>query len=181
MSLPKTPSGPPAAGNVTIIGGHKCNVDPQITWFKYESCAVVEARGDCPEHTGACCDGTTGICQDLPASACPVNQSDPDNQYRWEKDTLCAELSQPCVPHRGACCDNRPINSFCADNVLETDCTGEKPKWFAKKTCAEITCVPNQIPTVSDWGMAILALLLLTGAKIYFGFNRRRLETAGVR
>jgi len=32
------------------------------------------------------------------------------------------------------------------------------------------------IPTVSEWGLVILTLLLLTGAKVFFG--RRRVEAA---
>jgi hypothetical protein len=35
--------------------------------------------------------------------------------------------------------------------------------------CAHIECRHNAIPTVSEWGLVVMTLLLLTGAKIYFG------------
>ena len=50
--------------------------------------------------------------------------------------------------------------------------------WEKGTSCAAFDCEPafEAIPTVSEWGLVIMTLLLLTGAKIYFG--RRRLVTA---
>ncbi len=95
-----------------------CTGDPQLNHFPDETCAEVEARGDCLEHTGACCDESTfGGCEVLPQSRC-------------------------------AC---------------------EKCVFYKDVPCEEIACVHNPIPTMSQWGLAVLTLLLLTGAKIHFG------------
>jgi len=48
---------------------------------------------------------------------------------------------------------------------------------FYKDTpCSEIECTHNSIPTMSQWGLAVLTLLLLIGAKVYFG--RRQVDVA---
>jgi len=39
--------------------------------------------------------------------------------------------------------------------------------------CDEIKCWHNPIPTVSEWGLVVMTLLLLTGAKVYFGWRPR--------
>ena len=54
----------------------------------------------------------------------------------------------------------------------------DKVTWEKGLSCEQLGCDANftPIPTVSEWGLVIMTLLLLTGAKIYFG--RRRLVTA---
>jgi hypothetical protein len=42
--------------------------------------------------------------------------------------------------------------------------------------CSEIECSHKAIPTMSQWGLAVLTLLLLIGAKVYFG--RRQVDVA---
>ena len=39
---------------------------------------------------------------------------------------------------------------------------------LVQSTCAQFDCAREAIPTVSEWGLVILTLLLLTGAEIYF-------------
>jgi hypothetical protein len=49
---------------------------------------------DIPDEceTGACCDGTTGLCaDDVPMTACS------GGQRHWSLNTLCAELDPPCA------------------------------------------------------------------------------------
>ncbi len=95
-----------------------------LEFFLNETCAVVEARGDCDEDAGACCDEDTfGGCSEVPSSQCVCPQ---------------------CVFYPGA-------------------------------SCGDIECTHNPIPTVSQWGLVVLTLLLLTGAKITFGRRRARL------
>jgi hypothetical protein len=43
--------------------------------------------------------------------------------------------------------------------------------------CEEIDCASSPIPTVSGWGIAVLSLVLMIGAKIAFG---RRVEISAV-
>ncbi len=56
-------------------------------------------------------------------------------------------------------CHNR-CDFFCGTNAEVTAC------YFKNET------IKGAIPTVSSWGVAIMAMLLLVGAKVYF--NRRR-------
>ena len=46
------------------------------------------------------------------------------------------------------------------------------------EVCDEVEdeCVAASIPAVSEWGLVVLALLLLAGGKVYF--NRRRCAAA---
>jgi hypothetical protein len=202
--------------------------DPiQRAWLGSERCAVDGGTITCPQHTGACCDGTTGNCtNNVPESECPVNPSELDNQYRWEKETSCADLDPPCEEHRGACCDRRIADAAlrcrddvpgsacviddldqvswykftrcadlsdpclehtgaccdedpfatCRDNLPASQCNCTRCLFYKDTPCSEIECTHSSIPTVSQWGLAILTLLLLTGAKIYFA--RRETVTA---
>ena len=89
---------------------------------------------------------------------------------------MCQDLDPTCTgapPQLGACCDNDPFGP-CCDDVLEADCLCDKCKWFEKQRCDEVVCMHGAIPTVSEWGLVVMTLLLLTGAKFYFG--RRRSE-----
>ena len=74
----------------------------------------------------------------------------------------------PPAPNPGACCDRDPFGG-CQDDRTLDECVCGKCEWFQERTCAQIDCTREAIPTVSEWGLVILTLLLLTGAKIYFG------------
>lgn len=66
----------------------------------------------------------------------------------------------------GACCDHDTFGSCTVTTAMACDC--KKCVWREELTCEDIECLHNSIPTVSQWGLVILTLLLLTGAKIYF-------------
>jgi len=144
------------------VPASQCNTaDPQITWTKDTLC--VNLSPACAEHTGACCDASQpgGSCaNNVPESMC--NTADP--QITWTKSTLCANLVPPCSEHTGACC----VSGTCVDNVPESSCLpGE---WTKDTLCADLDppCSGGVIPTVSEWGLVVLALLLLVGAKVHF-------------
>ena len=143
-----------------------CTGDQQ-EWFKGLTCLDIV----CEEHTGACCDNLTGSCMD------DTLQGDclggPYAQPEWFKMTLCGEIQ--CVPAMGACCDHD--DGSCTQMTQAACLALPKGEWFKATDCAAIECVANfiPIPTVSEWGLAILALLLLVGAKVYFG--RRQAAT----
>ena len=64
-----------------------------------------------------------------------------------------------------------PKGEDCGNNVLDPDeeCDGTANAACNGADCrANCTCDDGSIPTVSEWGLAILALLLLTGAKLRF-------------
>jgi hypothetical protein len=86
----------------------------------------------------------------------------------WTKDTPCADVE--CDARPGACCDHDTFGG-CAITT-HNECNCEKCKWTKLATCADVECPHNPIPTVSQWGLVVLTLLLLTGAKVYFGRRR---------
>jgi hypothetical protein len=76
-------------------------------------------------------------------------------------------LRGDCEEHTGACCDE---DTFGGCQVLaESQCNCKKCVFHKDTPCIDAGCVHNSIPTVSQWGLLVLTLLLLTGAKIYFG------------
>ena len=77
-----------------------------------------------------------------------------------------------CDPGEDSCncpgdCGTPPLSEVlgatCADGI-DNDCDG--------LTDTMDSDCPETIPTVSQWGMVVMALLLLAGAKVYF--RRRR-------
>jgi hypothetical protein len=158
----------PGSGGVCIddVYPEDCDptgADPQRTWYKGMTCAQI---GPCEEARGSCCDAHTGTCMNnvlQGACTCP--------QCTWTKGASCNEV--PCIPAQGACCDHGTEDStvsMCTHTIL-ADCNCEKCEWTKGATCEQVICDPNfvPIPTVSEWGLVILALLLLTGGKLYFG------------
>jgi len=119
---------------------------------------------------GACCDGNTGGC---------VDDSFPEqcvgDQRSFFLGRSCDQIS--CVQHTGACCNlNNPPGGDCVNDVLPQDCAGDGFEWTKDTSCDEVKCFVV-IPTVSEWGMIVLALLLLCAAKVYYGFRREPLAT----
>ena len=74
----------------------------------------------------------------------------------------------------GACCND--ATAVCTNDVTQSDCEGNGRRYGGNGTAC-VTIDPPcggmpTIPTVSEWGLVILTLLLLTGGKIYFGHRR---------
>jgi hypothetical protein len=78
------------------------------------------------------------------------------------------EAPPPKIPIHGACCDRDPFGA-CRDDVTEANCSCAQCEWLEDEVCANVECSPEAIPTTSQWGVAVLTLLMLIGAKIYFG------------
>lgn len=83
----------------------------------------------------------------------------------WTKEGSCADV--PCDSVPGACCYQDPFVG-CSE-TSQAECTCEQCVWHKLLTCPKIECVHTPIPTVSGWGWVVMALLLLTGAKVHFG------------
>lgn len=146
-------------------------VGPQRAWTKDTLCA----DANCEETPGACCNLLTGVCTD------PVFFGDCQGDQRaWTKGVTCAEVT--CDARPGACCDHDTFGGCTVTTSAEcVPVPGtNKLEWFKLESCATVEdrgdCVHAAIPTVSEWGLVVLTLLLLTGAKIYFG---RRQADAG--
>jgi len=114
----------------------------------------------CLEDRGSCCNTLEGTCaDDMLLGECS------GAQRIWTKNGECS--ATPCDAVLGSCCDSDPFGS-CTDTT-QAGCTCDKCEWLKLQSCSTIECTHNSIPTVSEWGLVVLTLLLLTGAKVYFG------------
>ena len=68
----------------------------------------------------------------------------------------------------GACCDHDPFGA-CTDGVTQAACDCPTCEWEKDGSCSELDCPHNAIPTVGGWGLVVLTLTLLIGAKLAFG------------
>jgi hypothetical protein len=134
-------------------------VGDQARWTADIPCSNLDPP--CAEHTGACCDLVHGACIDSQAaSACSfANQ-------RWVKGVGCGEIG--CEALTGACCTHDPFHA-CVDDASQPECGCPTCEWTEGASCDDVECARESIPSVGGWGLAILSLLLLTGAKIRFG------------
>ncbi len=136
------------------------------TFSKLDDCT----GGVCEEITGACCDGLTGGCSEETQGGCPLLGTNAP-WSTWTIGAACSEIS--CTAAAGACCDtgtNDPTVATCTQTIMSA-CDCSKCSWAKGVLCEETQCLPNFqiIPTVSQWGLGVLTLLLLVGGKIYFG------------
>lgn len=78
---------------------------------------------------------------------------------------------EPCAENQGACCDGE--TGECRQSTM-AGCNCEACEWNKGTSCSAIECDSNvplfqPIPAVSEWGLLILALLLLVAGKIFVG------------
>jgi len=120
----------------------------------------------------ACCDHLKGTCTEVQRSKCDCEQC------TFTCGTTCAALEAAggCPAEIWACCDHDVFGS--CTNTTRNACNCEKCEWTKGKRCDEVECTHESIPTVSEWGLVVLTLLLLTGAKVYFGRCSRTRATA---
>ncbi len=121
------------------------------------SVPVVRAQIYCGVH-GTCCECAPP--DDCPAD-CPLDA-------QWVLHPSATEcLSDTCA--RGACC--LPGNN--CDETTEAGCTFLGGLWFSLNQ----ECVPGSscppVPTVSEWGLVILGLLLLIAGSRLIGLRNR--------
>ncbi len=127
-----------------------------------------------------------GTCDALCEDGTSQQTIEPDaNACEFECDTFCVDYVtnlKDCA-YKGAnikgdcsmvCTDGSTWNSW---SYTETGCHNRCDSFCV--TSADVaTCnfknetIKGAIPTVSAWGVAIMAILLLVGAKVYFGRRR---------
>ncbi|MFH1111049.1 MAG: hypothetical protein V1790_17905 [Planctomycetota bacterium] len=73
-----------------------------------------------------------------------------------------------CEAVTGTCCDHDPFGG-CTDGLTRAECNCGRCEWTEVALCDDVECPRDSIPTVGAWGLAILSLLLMTGAKVRFG------------
>jgi hypothetical protein len=84
------------------------------------------------------------------------------------------ESSCNCPQDCGPAAYTEQVDSTCNDGI-DNDC--DTLTDCDDRDCdLDLACM-GTVPTVSEWGLVILALLLLTGAKIYFGHQPGRVPT----
>jgi hypothetical protein len=153
-------------------------------WTENGKCADVTCV--CiPNCTGRVCgdDGCAGTCGDCDDDdVCTGTEScDGNGQCIAGTPLSCGdgnacngvETCDPtsgCQPGTPLVCDN---GTFCDGTETcnpGSGCQSGSAPCTEDETCNEANdrCDPNTIPTVSEWGLVILTLLLLTGAKVYF-------------
>ncbi len=142
-------------GCVEDITAALCTGD-QRRWGVNTLCAELD-----PPCAGACCDLLAGACTDNElSSACSgAHQS-------WTSGATCNDVV--CEAVTGACCDHDPFGG-CTDGLTRAQCNCTRCEWTKLALCDDGECLRDSIPTVSAWGLAILTLLLITGAKVRFG------------
>ncbi len=140
-----------------------------------ENCTGTGAA--CPANgfvaAGQICRPSQGDCD--VAEACSGSGADcPANGF--QSGNVCRASTGPCDPQEtcpgdAANCPSDSTITTCAngDGCCNTaaGCNGDNDN----------DCPPTAIPTVSEWGLAILALLLLVAGKLYFG-RRDEIATA---
>jgi len=118
---------------------------------------------------GACCHHASGECID---QALAQECLDAEAQDEFLVGETCADVlaSGACTQHTGACCDQDTFGA-CAETRAE-ECTCAGCVWHKLRTCDEVACPHDPIPTVSNWGLLALALILVIAAKIRFASQR---------
>jgi hypothetical protein len=122
-------------------------------------------------------ENCTGSSADCPPNLCdPSGTACGDDGNRCTNDVcdgVCGSASSPSCTHTdnnrcGACC-LKDGSGECVDFVFREECPHPELKFFLKGRCSEINCNEVSIPTLSEWGLVVLTLLTLVGAKLYFG------------
>jgi hypothetical protein len=146
-----------------------CPVGQYVSWSEGVDCGDLDPA--CAEVTGSCCNSLSGACSEgVTQGQCPVGAD-----FTWTEGGTCSS----CVARTGACCVEPSVTeAICTDGQTFAQCEAAGGVWSDSQSCDAVECLPDfiPIPTVSEWGLAVLALMLLIGGKIYF--SRREAATA---
>ncbi len=116
------------------------------------------------------CEDTTGN-PGLTQAACEGNSG------VWKANETCEEVFGIChskpAAGIGACCGPRG----CTEELTQQECEAAGAKYRGDGTnCAE-EC-PDPIPTVSEWGLVVMGLLVLTAGTVVVIRRRQAVEVA---
>ncbi len=149
-------SGPEGVCSNNVLPGDCAG--PQQIWAKQTDCANLDPP--CLETTGVCCNTLDGTCEeDVYSGQCQ------GTQRSWTKGMSCTEVT--CDARPGACCDQDTFGG-CSETT-NAQCQCPTCVWHKLQTCDQIECLHNAIPTVSQWGLIVMTLMLLIAAKVSFG------------
>jgi len=179
---------PPVCGNGLRDRGEDCDGDPPLNCCGgtgEEPCTNCTCPpgspppGDCGDNIvnriGEECDGTDDAgcpgscrtdctCPAPPGQVCGNNVREGTEQCDGTDDAACPDQCQ-------ANCTCGGPGQVCGNNVREgtEQCDGTDSAGCPVVGCQSDCTCSAPIPTVSEWGLLILALSLLTGAKLRFG------------
>ena len=143
-------------GTVFLSGFSGPEGDPFQEYLSFE------CLKDQEPPTGACCDDATGTCTDGVTEADCLAAGE-----RYGGDASdCATIDPPCEPPTGACC---LTDQTCVTHLSEADCTAQGGAFAGEGTacfCGE------PIPTVSQWGLSVMTVLLLAAAALVIARRR---------
>ncbi len=185
MSLPDAPQGTMCERDANLCTIDECDGAGNCVQVDVVVCQPAVP----PCEAGEVCNIMTGVCDTLPdaGSGTPC-ESDGDECT----DDVC-DGAGACTHNNnglcGACC---LANQACVENVLAATCEGLGGSHLGEGTVChgdsdgdgiddqcdicpgvdDAVFAPGclgAIPTVSEWGLVVLALLLMVGGKLYFG------------
>jgi len=113
--------------------------------------ALADGLGGCCQFDGTCLN-------EISEAQCMAGS---DLNF-WSKDLPCGQVGGfTCHPRIGACC----TGTTCQSPISILECQCPQCTFTAGGDCAKIGCA---IPTTSEWGLVVVTLLLLAGAKVYY-------------
>lgn len=149
--------------NTNLPDGTACgNTTPLGVCDRGDICVA----GDCSPNLvsgGEVCRPAQGDC-DLPESCTGSDPACPPNAF-VPAGTVCRESTDLCDP--AELCTGNTVTCP-ADVVITTCAAGDGCCPTGCDSGTDPDCPFEPIPTVSEWGLAVLALLLLIGAKLKF-------------
>lgn len=150
-------------------------LDPSATVINNQSGQRIDVdvvnNGIISVPVGACCEPSDGTCTDgLLLGDC--------NQLGgvFSADATCGQIN--CQAISGACCSVG--DGVCVDGATQLACADQGGEFYQDTSCDDVLCIA-QTPTVSQWGLAVLGLLLLSAAKVYYGNGRNAAAWAKAR
>ncbi|MFQ5494210.1 MAG: IPTL-CTERM sorting domain-containing protein, partial [Phycisphaerae bacterium] len=189
VNLTCTASGP-VCGNNTTEAGEQCDGtdDAACPGLCQADCTCGTPPPICGDNlvnqASEACDGTDdAACPGLCLADCSCGSPPPvcgDNAVNQASEVCDGTDDAACPGQCRADCSCPPA-PVCGDGVVNQTselCDGTDDAACPGQCQADCTCPSSGvIPTVSEWGLIALALLLLAGAKVYFG-RRRSARTA---
>jgi hypothetical protein len=166
----RSPCDPPASGACCDSATGACTIQTEpacvTAGLVFWGGGTVCDPNPCPQPpTGACCNQEQGTCTILTQAACQAASG----LYRGDS-TSCDP--NPCL---GACC---LANETCIPSTTTPYCEGLSGYWRGPATdCPPGPCFDPTIPAVSDWGSALLFLLMVSAGILVFR-NRARPATS---
>ncbi len=165
----------PRCGDSIVQAGEQCDDGNAVNNDGCSNSCALPTCGDGILQPGEQCDdnnnvGGDGCSPTCNTEICGNNVLDPNEVCDGVANAACPPGSN-CLPD----CTCEVVSALCGNGILDD---GEQCDGAANAACDGGVCRPNctcdngEIPTVSEWGMAILTLLLLTAAKLRFTERR---------